>query len=124
MSPTVDESATTRDPRITVHAARSAFLKAIANAIEWDGLPAPQSISFNEHHWPSVDFAMDEDATGDVDDWAAALGVTAADRSTVHPSAGDGPWHAYSTPSVGTGPVWSGYRLRVWCVHHVDPCEF
>lgn len=109
MSPNLDEGATVRDSRLAEHAARLTFLTAVRNTIDLDGLPAPATIGFNPNG-RQVRLVMDNNATADVDDWAAQLGTTA----TRHPLEVFG-WHRY-TADQPDDATWHGYQVTVSCV--------
>jgi hypothetical protein len=108
MSPTLDERATTSDPRITTHITRSAFLLALHRAIELDGLPAPRNIRFEDD---GIRLVMDEDAVADVEDWAHYLGVTVERQPLAEMIS------TWQRCVAGTAPdrPWHGFPLRVSC---------
>jgi len=115
MSPNLDETATTRDARLIEHTRRSAFLLAVHRAIEFDGLPAPMEIQFQADGVVMLRF--EPNGTADLDDWAAHLGVTAADKSTVFTS-GDHPWRSYD--AVGR---FAKQPVELWCSHDLSDAE-
>lgn len=107
MHTTVDESTSIRDARYTEHTRRSAFILAVHQAIEVDGMPAPKSINFTGHGWDSVTLHMDYNAVGDVDDWAAHLGADTKWRGGYE--SGERPMRGYETEYT----VWNGFRVEV-----------
>lgn len=109
MSPNLDDNATTRESRLTEHAARLTFLTAVRNTIDLGGLPAPATIGFNPDR-RQVRLVMDENGTADVDDWAAQLGITATRR----PLEVFG-WHRYFADQPDDA-TWHGYQVSVSCV--------
>jgi hypothetical protein len=107
MHTTVDESTGVRDERVTEHVRRSAFILAVHQAIEIDGLPAPKSINFTGYGWDSVTLHMDYDATCDVDAWAQHL--NAETKWGGGYESGDRPMRGYETEYI----VWNGFRVEV-----------
>jgi hypothetical protein len=107
MHTTVDESTGVRDERVTEHTKRSAFILAVHQAIEVDGMPAPKSINFTGHGWDSVTLHMDYDATGDVDTWAGHLGAKTKWGGGYE--SGGKPMRGYDTEDI----VWNGFRVEV-----------
>lgn len=104
MSPTVDEGATRDDPRVRRDHHAAQLFTVLARAIEFDGLPAPYSVSLSGRGTTLLQF--DFDATADVEDWAQRLGATAALGSTL---LGSPPWRRYSA-----GGSLEGMAIEVW----------
>lgn len=105
MHTTVDERAAVTDPRVTEHARRSAFLLAVHNAVELDGLPAPQIINFNSK-FDAVTLHLDENAPGDVAAWCAFLHAGGPQFGGV--CDGVTLFRQYSN---SVRPLWNGYRV-------------
>jgi hypothetical protein len=113
MSPTLDETATTRDERVTVdHRAALAF-GVLSRAIEFDGMPAPWGVCFIGD---VADVQMLCNQIAGVDDWARRLGVTAElDNTIIHGGSGR-MWRAYQVE----GSL-DGASVRVWSSVDVEP---
>jgi hypothetical protein len=104
MSPTLDELATTSDPRVTVHVTRSTFLLTLHQAIELDGLPAPAKVQFESD---GVRLVMDENAANDVADWAYHLQVPVEQGLLPLQLLG---WRQHTAEST-----WRGFPIQVSC---------
>jgi hypothetical protein len=101
-------------PEITEHTRRALFLATVARAIDLDGLPAPMSIDFSLPQYRSVKMRMNDNATSDVDDWAAHIGVEATRGPDTFTT--NRPWQSYDA-----GPAeFGGFTLRIWCADDVD----
>lgn len=110
MHTTVDESTGVRDARFTEHTRRSAFILAVHRAVEIDGVPMPRSIDFAAANTTHVFLWMDNEATGDVDDWAALLD-TNVEWGRGFESAG----RALRNYGMSSNGAWHGFTISMHC---------
>lgn len=105
MTITVPATATTGDPRLAAHAARSVFHLALHRAIELAGMPAPAIVRFEGD---VARFVMDENHPSDVDDWAAFLGVP-TDQQQMYIL-------GYTRHTADSLLPWHGLRVTITCI--------
>lgn len=112
MHTTLDESTGVRDERFAEHTRRSAFILAVHQAIEIDGLPAPLTICFTGGSPDDVELRMDANATGDVDDWAAHFSIPAGYAFDGQVLESTRPFRSYQTDEFS----FANYTtVRIWC---------
>lgn len=103
MSPTLDENATSSDPRVQRDHRAALLFAALHRAIELDGLPAPLSVTPGVAPPANLQLA----SVADVDDWSVRLGV---DRAPDLEPIGTPPWREYHA----IGAI-EGIAVEVWC---------
>lgn len=120
MHTTVDEREAAADPRVTEHARRSAFYAAVHGAHELDGLPVPKNVSFPSSRF--VELRMDENQPGEVDSWAAHLGLTFHTTNHVFAFADGRLWRSYRAEHDGRDR-WHDYQVDVWAIVYLTADE-